>query len=114
MTAFDPPADPIAAIRATFTALKGGLTYGLAPAMNTILGTPLHASTLIPEGQAFVATDPTTGSRAVHIGIPSRNATEAALIVREGLADVLAWLGKPVRPMHLDLAARHYGLERRS
>lgn len=74
-----------------------------------ILATPVTVDTLVPEGMAY-SIDTGTGKRIV-IGIPSRNATEAALIVRRGLADVLAWLGKPVVPLHLELAESHYGLE---
>lgn len=76
-------------------------THTAGPLMEAC-GTPIVASRLIPEGQALV----TAG--VLHVGIPSRNATEALLIVREGIADTLAWLGEPTQPWHLKVAARHY------
>ena len=65
-----------------------------------------------------LAVYPPTGRAVRHqsgvilVGIPpTRTATEAALIVREGLADVLAWLGQPVRPLWLSVAVAHYHLD---
>ena len=83
------------------------LAYAYAPAVTNLLGWPLIASRNVPEGQALMLSE----QRTVIVGIPSRDATIAALIVRDGLADVLAWLGQPARPLALQVAAAHYGLD---
>ena len=94
---------PLQNLQDAFTRMGRAVTYAAAPVMGA-LGTPVVADPLVPEGQARMTSEP----RAVHVGIPSRNATDAALIVREHMADTLAWLGEPVRPFHLQVAARHY------
>lgn len=86
-----------------------------------VFGVPIYADRTLPEGEALLVDGPQlrygpfdepAGPRARHllVGIPSRNATEAALIVREGMADVLGWLGQPVYPLALDVATAHYGV----
>lgn len=95
------------AVREAFTRVTHTATHATAPLMGA-LGTPIVASRLIPEGQALMVGAPGTPHREVHVGIPSRNATEARVIVREGMADTLTWLGEPIQPWPLKVAARHY------
>jgi hypothetical protein len=81
------------------------------PALDALagsLGVPIVGSRLIPEGQAYV---PAGTRKVIHVGIPSRNATEARLIVREGMAATLTWLGEPIQPWPLKVAALHYAAQ---
>ncbi len=72
-----------------------------------LFATPYVASTLTPVGQIHFMRSG-TGERWLAVGIPSRHETAAVRIVRDGLADVLAWLGEK-DPLWLTVAERHYG-----
>lgn len=92
------------AVREALTRIGRTATHATAP-LAEACGVPVIASHLIPEGQAYVHAGT---RREIHVGIPTRSATEARLIVREGMADTLTWLGEPIQPWPLKVAARHY------
>lgn len=94
-------------VRDVFRDLGRRLAYVYAPLATNLLGWATLPDRHVPEGQALVLSE----RRTIVVGIPSRDATIAALIVRDGLADVLAWLGQPARPLALQVAASHYGLD---
>lgn len=79
----------------------------------TLLGVPVVPDRYLADGTTLVIdTRPTGGARIVLVGTRPLTTLEAAgrearLIVRRGLADVLAWLGQPVEnePTGADILA---------
>lgn len=69
------------------------------------LGVNVVPSTALPPGDAYMF-----GGDLI-VGIGSRNHTEARIIVREGMAETLRWLGQPVQPLSLRIARAHYRLD---
>lgn len=70
----------------------------------TLLGIPVFISNALPDGMlAIVNPGLLPAAPTIHIGFEQlpEHRGEARRIVREGLADVLAWLGEPVEPASL-------------
>jgi hypothetical protein len=67
----------------------------------TVAGMPVFISGAVPDGMiAIVNPHALPATPTIHIGVEQmpEHRAEARRIVREGLADVLAWLGEPVEP----------------
>lgn len=71
--------------------------------LGPLLGMPIVESRWVLDGEMYLFTDPGTGRRTLLLGTrphPPRAQAQrdAVRIVREGLADVLAWLTDPPEP----------------
>ncbi len=71
--------------------------------LGPLLGIPIVSNPWVLDGEMYLFTDPGTGRRTLLLGTrphPPRAQAQrdAVRIVREGLADVLAWLTDPPEP----------------